>query len=106
MRKCSHIDGCLQDQSLGKATKVLCQATLGEALGANPERPKLGDEGLADGAPPYIAYKLPMRTHNNRGLLFFPARQSVRKRKRERERGRERQREREAEAYLAAVPAN
>ena len=39
-----------QDQSLGKATKVLCQATLGEALGVNPERPKLGDEGLADGA--------------------------------------------------------
>ena len=39
-----------QDQSLGKATKVLCQATLGEALGVNPDRPKLGDEGLADGA--------------------------------------------------------
>ena len=37
-----------EDQSLGKAHTVLCQATLGTSLGVNPDRPKLGDEGLAE----------------------------------------------------------
>eukprot|EP01052_Picozoa_sp_SAG31_P029846 SAG31_NODE_3006_length_4794_cov_3.365495_4_plen_84_part_00 len=37
------------DQTLAKATTVLSQATLGATLGHNPDRPKQGDEGLADG---------------------------------------------------------
>ena len=37
------------DQSLGKAHTVLSQATLGCALGVNPDRPRRGDEGLSDG---------------------------------------------------------